>query len=49
MIDAYLKADRKRLAAIKDGPPAKLASLLSLMIVEYPAIHACWSRRRTTS
>ncbi len=37
VIDAYLKADRKRLAAIKDGPPAKLASLLSLMIVEYPA------------
>ena len=35
VIDAYLKANRKRLA-IKDGPHAKLASLLGLMVVEYP-------------
>ena len=35
MIDAYLKADRKRLA-IKDGPHARLAALLNMMIVEYP-------------
>ena len=35
MIDAYLKADRKRLA-ISDGPHARLAALLGMMLVEYP-------------
>ena len=35
MIDAYLKADLKRLA-IKDGANAKLASLLTLMVLEFP-------------
>jgi tetratricopeptide (TPR) repeat protein len=35
VIDAYLKADRKRLA-VKEGPHAKLARLLDLMVVEYP-------------
>ena len=35
VIDAYLKADRKRLA-IKAGPHAKLARFLDLMVVEYP-------------
>ena len=35
VIDAYLKADRKRLA-IKEGPHARLARLLDLMVVEYP-------------
>ncbi len=35
LIDAYLKADRKRLA-IPDGPHARLAALLGMMLVEYP-------------
>ncbi len=35
VIEAYLKNDRKRLA-IKDGPHAKLAALLSMLTVEYP-------------
>jgi uncharacterized protein HemY len=35
VIEAYLKSDRKRLAA-QDGPHARLAALLNLMIVEYP-------------
>ncbi len=35
VIDAYLKADRKALA-IKDGPHARLASLLNLMLLEFP-------------
>ena len=35
VIDAYLKADRKRLA-IKTVPHVKLARLLDLMVVEYP-------------
>ncbi len=35
MIDAYLKADRTRLAKT-EGPHARLAGLLGLMIVEYP-------------
>jgi tetratricopeptide (TPR) repeat protein len=34
-IDAYLKADRQRLA-IKDGPYARLASLLNVMVLEFP-------------
>ena len=36
VIEAYLKGDRVRLA-IKEGPNAKLAALLSLLTVEYPA------------
>jgi tetratricopeptide (TPR) repeat protein len=36
VIEAYLKNDRKRLE-IKGGPHAKLAALLSMLAVEYPA------------
>ena len=35
VIDAYLKSDRKRLAT-PDGPHARLAALLGMMLVEYP-------------
>ena len=35
VIDAYLKADRTRLAKT-EGPHARLAGLLGMMIVEYP-------------
>ena len=35
VIDAYLKSDRKRLAT-SDGPHARLAALLDMMLVEYP-------------
>ena len=35
VIDAYLKSDRKRLAT-SDGPHARLAALLGMMLVEYP-------------
>jgi tetratricopeptide (TPR) repeat protein len=35
VIEAYLKSDRKRLAT-QDGPHARLAALLNLMMVEYP-------------
>ena len=35
LIDAYLKADRSRLA-IKNRPDDRLASLLTLLAVEYP-------------
>ncbi len=35
VIDAYLKADRKRLEA-QGGADARLASLLGMMVVEYP-------------
>ena len=35
VIDAYLKADRKRLASVK-GRHARLAALLSMMTIEFP-------------